>query len=98
MAWNREKGHLDFIDEVRTLVARVTADQFTQIAKHAFQQLVADKINERLKGAMTPEPTLLASVPHAETDAVAAEILEPMSIEVEAYQIVRAHPALGCTC
>jgi hypothetical protein len=30
-------------------------DQFTQITKHAFQQLLADKINERLKGAMTPE-------------------------------------------
>ncbi|WP_250512379.1 type I restriction endonuclease [Caballeronia sp. INDeC2] len=65
-------------------------DQFTQIAKHAFQQLVADKINERLKGAMTPEPALLASVTHAEADSLAGETSEPTSMEVEAYQIVRA--------
>jgi predicted type IV restriction endonuclease len=67
-------------------------DQFTQIAKHAFQQLVADKINERLKGAMTPEPALLASssVPHTESDVAAGEASEPTPIEVEAYQIVRA--------
>ncbi|SAK42180.1 hypothetical protein AWB80_00492 [Caballeronia pedi] len=65
-------------------------DQFTQIAKHAFQQLVADKINERLKGAMTPEPALLASVTHAEADSLPGETTEPTAIEVEAYQIVRA--------
>jgi len=65
-------------------------DQFTQIAKHAFQQLVADKINERLKGAMTPEPTLLASVSHNDAEAVASETSEPTALEVEAYQIVRA--------
>jgi predicted type IV restriction endonuclease len=30
-------------------------DQFTAIAKRAFEQLIGEKINERLKGAMTPE-------------------------------------------
>ena len=65
-------------------------DQFTQIAKHAFQQLVSDKINERLKGAMTPEPALLASVTHPEADSSADETSEPTAMEIEAYQIVRA--------
>ncbi|WP_321792358.1 type I restriction endonuclease [Caballeronia sp. J97] len=65
-------------------------DQFTQIAKHAFQQLVADKINERLKGAMTPEPALSASMIHPESDSVSDETTEPTAIEVEAYQIIRA--------
>lgn len=65
-------------------------DQFTQITKHAFQQLIADKINERLKGAMTPEPALAPSVPQAAIDAASADASEPSAIEIEAYQIVRA--------
>ena len=31
-------------------------DQFTLIAKRAFEQLIGERINDRLKGAMTPEP------------------------------------------
>jgi predicted type IV restriction endonuclease len=31
-------------------------DQFTGVTKRAFEQLLAEKINERLKGAMAPEP------------------------------------------
>jgi predicted type IV restriction endonuclease len=65
-------------------------DQFTQITKHAFQQLLADRINERLKGAMTPEPALLTSVQHIEADTPAGEGSEPTDIELEAYQILRA--------
>lgn len=65
-------------------------DQFTQITKHAFQQLVADKINDRLKGAMTPEPALLPSVPQAESETASGDASEPTGIEVEAYQIIRA--------
>ena len=36
-------------------------DQFTVNAKRAFEQLIAERINERLKGAMTPETTPAAS-------------------------------------
>ncbi|MBC3872122.1 type I restriction endonuclease [Undibacterium flavidum] len=32
--------------------------QFTEITKRAFEQLIGEKINERLKGAMTPEISL----------------------------------------
>lgn len=65
-------------------------DQFTQITKHAFQQLIADKINERLKGAMTPEPSL---APVRNPDGVASEdpvVSEPSVFEMEAFQIIRA--------
>ncbi|MCZ8205244.1 type I restriction endonuclease [Gemmatimonas sp.] len=31
-------------------------DQFTAVTRRAFEQLVSEKINERLKGAMAPEP------------------------------------------
>lgn len=66
-------------------------DQFTLITKHAFQQLVGDKINERLKGAMTPEPTLTPDVAVvADIPAPGSETFIPSAIELEAFQIIRA--------
>ena len=67
-------------------------DQFTFITKRAFQQLIGDKINERLKGAMTPEPALVSE---AETVALVAigsesEGFVPSPLELEAFQIIRA--------
>lgn len=66
-------------------------DQFTQITKHAFQQLIADKINERLKGAMSPETSLIPSgkVEPSGTEEPADRV-EPSPLEIEAYQIIRA--------
>lgn len=67
-------------------------DQFTLITKRAFQQLVGDKINERLKGAMTPEPGLSAE-PLASPLIEASDgpqVFTPSAVELEAYQIVRA--------
>jgi hypothetical protein len=67
-------------------------DQFTLITKRAFEQLIGERINERLKGAMTPE-----SAPAAETDApvMAVEgISEPQVVtspeELEGFHTVRA--------
>jgi hypothetical protein len=66
-------------------------DLFTQVTKQAFQQLVGDKINERLKGAMTPEPVaLLAAQTAVDESPDADEVSTPSEIELEAFQIVRA--------
>jgi hypothetical protein len=67
-------------------------DQFTLITKRAFEQLVGERINERLKGAMTPE-----SVPTAEAGAPVIPVegtCEPQVItspeELEGFHAVRA--------
>lgn len=66
-------------------------DQFTLITKRAFQQLVGDKINERLKGAMTPEPLLVPDLPAVVEDRpAAAEAFTPSPLELEAFQVIRA--------
>jgi hypothetical protein len=65
-------------------------DQFTMITKHAFQQLVGDKINERLKGAMSPEPSLSPEVPMSESQQEGQGVPTPSALEMEAYQIVKA--------
>ncbi|MDP9992129.1 hypothetical protein J2W28_001157 [Variovorax boronicumulans] len=66
-------------------------DQFTLITKHAFQQLVGDKINERLKGAMTPEPALSPEVTvSTDTPISVGEAFVPSAIELEAFQVIRA--------
>ena len=67
-------------------------DQFTIITKRAFEQLLGERINDRLKGAMTPE-----SLPQAEVAAavipveVASEVQVITSAEeIEGFHIVRA--------
>ncbi|WP_369978041.1 type I restriction endonuclease [Xanthomonas bundabergensis] len=74
-------------------------DQFTFITRRAFEQLVGEKINERLKGAMSPEslsvPDLVqAPVAATAEAAVPPSTAEPQSVtsqeEVEGFHIVRA--------
>jgi hypothetical protein len=66
-------------------------DLFTQVTKQAFQQLVSDKINERLKGAMTPDPGLPSTTQATvEAPPESGEGIEPSDIELEAFQIIRA--------
>jgi len=68
-------------------------DQFTVIAKRAFEQLIGEKINERLKGAMTPDLTAVPVVQAAE-QPIAAAVVEPQVIttpeETEGFYAVRA--------
>lgn len=67
-------------------------DQFTVITKRAFEQLLGERINERLKGAMTPESVPVAeavlSVVPVETVAEAQTITTPE--ETEGFHIIRA--------
>ncbi len=65
-------------------------DQFTAITKRAFQQLIGDKINERLKGAMTPEAPLVPEAVTVVEEAATSEAFVPSPIELEAFQVIRA--------
>ena len=60
-------------------------DQFTAITKQAFEQLLSERINGRLKGAMAPE-----SAPIAESLESADTSIVTTAEEIEGFHIVRA--------
>ena len=67
-------------------------DQFTAISKRAFEQLVGERINERLKGAMTTDSV---STPQTISTALSPEDREEPQIdttpeEIEGFHIIRA--------
>ncbi|HSB95324.1 MAG TPA: type I restriction endonuclease [Spongiibacteraceae bacterium] len=67
-------------------------DQFTLITKLAFEQLLGERINDRLKGAMTQEPVLktepIVPAPASENPSEVQIITSPE--EIEGFHIVRA--------
>lgn len=74
-------------------------DQFTLLTRRAFEQLISEKINERLKGAMAPESTTVQeatpqrepSIGQVETEAKATEQqVITTAEELEGFHIVRA--------
>lgn len=66
-------------------------DQFTAITKRAFEQLISERINERLKGAMTPETVPVASPVVATTQTESAEPpIITTAEEIEGFHAVRA--------
>jgi len=67
-------------------------DQFTAIAKRAFEQLVGERINERLKGAMTPEAAPVAenTAPIIPLESSAEPLVISSSEEIEGFHIIRA--------
>ena len=60
-------------------------DQFTAITKRAFEQMLGGRINDRLKGAMTPD-----TAPAVESDAAADTPIVTTAEEIEGFHIVRA--------
>lgn len=68
-------------------------EQFRLIAKRSFEQLIGEKINERLKGAMSPE-SLSISGQTSVAQATEVESSEPSIVtsteEVEGFHTVRA--------
>jgi hypothetical protein len=67
-----------------------TRDQFTLITKRAFEQLLSERINERLKGAMAVElPAPDVPVPAASKNEDATEIVTTAE-EIEGYHIIKA--------
>lgn len=67
-------------------------DQFTLITKHAFEQLIGERINERLKGAMTPEsrPAVDAGTPVIPAEAASEPEVVTSPEEIEGFYAVRA--------
>jgi hypothetical protein len=69
-------------------------DQFTVIVKRAFEQLIGEKINERLKGAMTPDPAPVSVVVQPqELSSVAPQgdvQIATSSEELEGFYAIRA--------
>lgn len=66
-------------------------DQFTLITKRAFEQLISERINERLKGAMTSESApIVSSVAVIPTETSAESQIVTSPEEVEGFHAVRA--------
>lgn len=65
-------------------------DQFTLITKRAFEQLVGERINERLKGAMTPESTPVADSASPVIPVATEPLVVTSAEELEGFHTVRA--------
>lgn len=67
-------------------------DQFTLIAKRAFEQLIAERINERLKGAMASEsaPAATPAAPVIPVDPSTEPQVATSPEEIEGFHAVRA--------
>lgn len=69
-------------------------EQFTQITKRAFKQLIGDRINDRLRVAMTPEAPTAEPIAVATTEQAAelndGPVIETSAEELEGFHIVRA--------
>lgn len=67
-------------------------DQFTGITKRAFDSLVNERINERLKGAMAPEAPLVQEIviAQAQPNEKDTDQIITTSEEIEGFHIVRA--------
>ncbi|WP_341677909.1 type I restriction endonuclease [Niveibacterium sp. SC-1] len=68
-------------------------DQFTGISRRAFEQFIGERINERLKGAMSPE-SVSVSGKLAATPAEEVSVSDPTIVttgeEIEGFHTVRA--------
>lgn len=67
-------------------------DQFTSITKRAFEQLIGERINERLKGAMTPESLTVVepAAPVSSPETAIEPQVVTSTVELEGFHTVRA--------
>ncbi|RZJ26856.1 MAG: restriction endonuclease, partial [Flavobacterium sp.] len=70
----------------------IVKDQFTLITKRAFEQLIGERINERLKGAMTSELPPIIEQPPAAVSAVTPTETQVITSaeEIEGFHSVKA--------
>src|SRR5690606_2517425 len=65
-------------------------EQFTAITTRAFEQLIGEKINQRLKGAMSPEPAPIFKNVTSLTPAASLDTTVTTTVEFEGFYAVRA--------
>lgn len=67
-------------------------EQFSQITKRAFKQLIGDRINDRLRVAMTPETVVQPEAVAATEDVPETEtaLVQTSPEEVEAFHIIKS--------
>lgn len=65
-------------------------DQFTPITKRAFEQLISERINDRLKGAMTPDSAPVSAPPAPAAATVPESLVATSPEEYEGFYTVRA--------
>ena len=66
-------------------------DQFTIITKRAFEQLLGERINERLKGAMTPEKSLVPEqAPVMLPEELEQNLVVTTAEEIEGLHMIRS--------
>ena len=67
-------------------------EQFSQITKRAFKQLIGDRINDRLRVAMTPETVVQPEAVAATEDAPETEtaLVQTSPEEIEAFHIIKS--------
>lgn len=68
-------------------------EQFTQITKRAFKQLIGDRINDRLRVAMTPEVPAIKTIEaqtEQQTDSQDVPAFETTAQELEGFHIIRS--------
>jgi len=70
-------------------ITQAVREQFGQLTKQAFKQLINDQINERLKSVLASDNTTVASVP-SEIQADTSQAIETTEEEIEGHHIVKS--------
>jgi hypothetical protein len=65
-------------------------DQFTGITKRAFEQLLTERINERLKGALVSEPDSISIPVETKSEDMNDQTIVTTPEEIEGFHIVRS--------
>jgi hypothetical protein len=65
-------------------------DQFSSLVKSALDQFISERINDRLKGAMTPSPAAVSTDAPQLEEAILKEELATTAEELEGYHIIKA--------
>ena len=65
-------------------------DQFSELTKRAFDQLLNERINDRLKGALAIEPQIISASPSKQDESPSGETIVTTAEEIEGFHIIRS--------